>query len=165
MGESALLNCSVLAIPSADYAWRHDGVTLTLEDDMRQTTENGSLIFTELYRNHSGTYECTASNVYGEITSDPALLTVLGECVCVRAHSLLTPHTGPPLPPMVTLRETGASWLFLTWDPPTHSHPPVGNYILLYKLAVHSSFSERNTQQQFLNLTGLYPSAHYLIKV
>lgn len=41
----------------------------------------------------------------------------------------------------------------------------MGNYHLLYRLAIHSSYSEMATQQQFLNLTGLYPNAHYLVKV
>ncbi len=86
-----MLNCSVFAIPTADYTWRRDGLTLTL-DGVRLATDNGSLILSELYRNDSGSYECTASNLYGEVTSQPALLTVLGKCVCGGTPT----HSPPP---------------------------------------------------------------------
>ncbi len=78
LGEPAVLDCSAFAIPSPDYEWSRDGLPLTL-DETRLIAENGSLLFSELMRDDSGSYECTASNLYGEITSQPAQLTVQGE--------------------------------------------------------------------------------------
>lgn len=81
LGDPAILNCSALAIPTASYQWSRDEMVLT-PDGTRLIADNGSLLFSELVRDDSGLYECTASNIYGGITSQPAQLTVQGGCKC-----------------------------------------------------------------------------------
>lgn len=78
LGEPAVLNCSALAIPPPDYEWSVNGLNINL-DGTRLIADNGSLLFSELVREDSGSYVCTASNQYGEILSPSAELTVLGE--------------------------------------------------------------------------------------
>lgn len=78
LAGSAILNCSALAIPTADYSWLMDSQPLFV-DGVRLLLENGSLVFNEIYRNDSGNYVCIASNLYGEIRSPPAELIVTGE--------------------------------------------------------------------------------------
>ena len=82
LGDQAILNCSAMAIPTAEYDWTRDGVEWE-PDGVRVWRDIGSLVFNRVIREDSGSYICTASNVHGRNPSDPAKLDVTGVCVCV----------------------------------------------------------------------------------
>ncbi|XP_072258219.1 neogenin isoform X2 [Pyxicephalus adspersus] len=84
-GNSAILNCSVYAEPSAKIEWKKDGTFLNLvSDDRRRLLPDGSLFITSVvHSKHNkpdeGIYQCVATvESLGSIVSRTAKLSVAG---------------------------------------------------------------------------------------
>lgn len=75
-GNSVTLACSVLGTPPFTYEWQKDGAPLSDSGGIvgAQTT---ALTLGGVFGSDSGLYRVVVSNVFGSVTSNPAMLTVL----------------------------------------------------------------------------------------
>jgi hypothetical protein len=72
MGDSVSFSLDVKGIAPFNYQWRKDGFLMPLET-------NSVLSINNLILNDMGNYTVVVSNVYGSVTSAPAILTVTGD--------------------------------------------------------------------------------------
>lgn len=146
------LTCEASAIPEPEYLWLNctEGeVPVTLSDRVFVET-NGSLIFTNTTRDDAGTYKCVAMNEHGNITSSPAMLTVIA----------------PPLPPL-SLRAGAitSSTLEIRWNSPPNANPPVLHYFVEYKLTFEPEYVTLMETGTRVTLIGLYPVGNYSVRL
>lgn len=74
------LVCIACGIPEVDYLWFRwiGGMLVPVELDARVMEVNGTLNIAMATRDDAGQYKCVALNEHGNVTSDPATLSVAG---------------------------------------------------------------------------------------
>ncbi|XP_037805193.1 nephrin-like isoform X1 [Penaeus monodon] len=82
-GDDVYFECRVTANPKAyKVLWKHNGVVVRQERENGVLLTNRSLVVQEVTRAHAGKYTCQASNVEGDATSPPIVLSVQYAPVC-----------------------------------------------------------------------------------
>jgi hypothetical protein len=72
-GQTASFSVNAIATPSPNYQWLFNGAAMH-----GGGARNPNLNFSSVDWTNSGTYSVVVSNVYGSVTSAPAILTVVG---------------------------------------------------------------------------------------
>jgi len=148
IGESVVLMCVAFGIPLPSYTWFHDGVQV--EGGTRVHVNNGTLRIDSLQREDGGEYECRAENEAGVMTSS----------------ALLQVYAPPPPPRSLEVTQKGATWVEIRWMANPLTNPPVQSYNVEYRLSFELQRQQDNgTLNMRFNITGLYPSAQYLVQV
>jgi hypothetical protein len=80
LNEPAELVCIAFGIPEVDYFWYYleAGRLTPVNLNTRVMEVNGTLSISMVAREDAGQYVCAASNELGNVSSDPATLTVRG---------------------------------------------------------------------------------------
>lgn len=75
------ITCAVLAGSQISFDWNHNGIKLTNSSDIQieNTAKFSSLTFKNVKRQHSGIYECQASNSFGQSDRTKTQINVHGK--------------------------------------------------------------------------------------
>ncbi|XP_075875212.1 myopalladin isoform X3 [Nelusetta ayraudi] len=102
--QLVVLECRVKGVPSPQVDWSRDGALLEDSPEFRilqkkprspaESEEICTLVIAEVFPEDSGTFTCTASNIYGA-TSSTATLKVKGNGRSNHARPLAAPQEGP----------------------------------------------------------------------
>ena len=87
-GQTASFSVNAIATPSPGYQWLLNGAAMH-----GGGARNSTLSFSSADWTNSGTYSVVVSNVYGSVTSAPAILTVVGN-LPVSLTTVATPDLG-----------------------------------------------------------------------
>ncbi|XP_030623672.1 contactin-3 [Chanos chanos] len=93
--EEATLTCDAKGLPPPQYRWTLNGTLIDLRMDQRHVLSGGNLIIRNLDRNQdAGTYQCTAFNPYGAISSRRASLKFAYLSLKTQARSAVSVREG-----------------------------------------------------------------------
>lgn len=75
------ITCAVLSGSQISFDWNHNGITLTNSSDIHieNTAKFSLLTFKNVKRQHSGIYECQASNSFGQSDQTKTQINVQGK--------------------------------------------------------------------------------------
>ena len=92
--DAAVINltCIAMAKPPPVYQWfilEQNQATGELVDVLLPEETDEVLVFEQVRPEDRGTYTCSVSNDLGTIISEPAILSIAGECCqCAHAHGV-----------------------------------------------------------------------------
>ncbi|XP_019613993.1 PREDICTED: roundabout homolog 1-like [Branchiostoma belcheri] len=76
-GTPAVLNCSAAGTGPLELQWFRDGLLVSNDTSIQRfILPDGSLMFTSVQTSDAGSYYCTVQNLYGNVTSDTAELSI-----------------------------------------------------------------------------------------
>ena len=85
------LQCEAQGMPRPSVTWRRDGVPIPSNSDKHRQHPSGSLDFSYVTVNDTGSYKCTATNIAGSMSSTVELI-VHSEFKGQSLKLLLTSH-------------------------------------------------------------------------
>ncbi|KAL5494525.1 hypothetical protein EMCRGX_G015877 [Ephydatia muelleri] len=155
-GRTIQLNCTFDGLPAPNVIWTHpNGSVITSQSRFttQTTSTSSSLTITSLVGGgDTGTYTCTASNLWGVSSNTVQLFVQV-----------------PPDPPSnVMVTSVGNSSLSLSWTNGFDGFSPLSNVVISYEV---DRYPQEGTQAQTFpmgtsaTLVGLYPYSNYTLHV